>query len=143
MHFWGPPRGFGKQGNKAFYFREIREQKSKTERNRGTKAILRNKEHRKWRFWFRGTREIASFFSEEQGNRYPHLEGLISVSGAKSIGFSITILPLINKRKKVNAFSTYNDIILVFERRHVSLTLMASQLVYCDDIQLLANTWLV
>ena len=44
------------------------EQKSKTEWNRGTKAILGNREHRKSRFWFWGTREMPIFFSEEQGN---------------------------------------------------------------------------
>ena len=38
--------GFGEQGNKAIYFRGTREQKSKTEGNRGTKAIFGNKEHR-------------------------------------------------------------------------------------------------
>ena len=35
---------------KAIYFRGTREQKSKTESNRGTKAILGNREHRKSRF---------------------------------------------------------------------------------------------
>ena len=38
------------QWNKAIYFRGIREQKSKTEGNRGTKGILGNREHRKSRF---------------------------------------------------------------------------------------------
>ena len=41
------PRGFGEQGNKAIYFRRTREQKSNTEGNRYTKAILGNREHRK------------------------------------------------------------------------------------------------
>ena len=36
------------------------EQKVKTEGNRGTKAILENREHRKSRFW--GTRENVDFF---------------------------------------------------------------------------------
>ena len=35
--------GFGEQGNKAIYFSGTREQTSKTEGNRGTKAILGNK----------------------------------------------------------------------------------------------------
>ena len=38
------------------------EQKSKTEGNRGIKAILGNRVHRKSRFWFWGTRENADFF---------------------------------------------------------------------------------
>ena len=42
------PRGV-EQGNKVIYFRGTREQKSKTEVNRGTKAILGNREHRKSR----------------------------------------------------------------------------------------------
>ena len=41
----GPRRGFGKQGNKYIYFRETREQKSKTEGNRRTNAMLGNREH--------------------------------------------------------------------------------------------------
>ena len=67
---WGPPMGFGEQGNKAIYFRGTREQKSKTEWNRGTKAILGNREHRKSRIWFWGIRGNADFF-REQGNRCP------------------------------------------------------------------------
>ena len=49
-HHGGPPRGFGEQGNKGIYFREIREQMSKNEGKRGTKAILGNGEHKKSRF---------------------------------------------------------------------------------------------
>ena len=48
-----PPRGLGEQGNKTVYFggtREQKEQKYKTEGNRGTKANLGKKEHRKSRF---------------------------------------------------------------------------------------------
>ena len=41
---------FGEQGNKAIYFRGTREQKSKTEGNRGTKVMSGNREHRKSRF---------------------------------------------------------------------------------------------
>ena len=36
----------------------------KTEGNRGTKAILGNREHRKSRFLFWGTRENADFLGE-------------------------------------------------------------------------------
>ena len=42
--------GLGEQGNKAIYFTGTREQKSKTEGNRVTKAILGNWEHKKSRF---------------------------------------------------------------------------------------------
>ena len=45
-----PPRGLGEQGNKAVYFGGTREQKSKTEGTRGTKANLGKNEHRKSRF---------------------------------------------------------------------------------------------
>ena len=68
---WGPPRGFGEQGNKAIYFRGTREQKSKTIGNRGTKAILGNREHRKSRFWFWGTRENTDFFQWNKGRGIP------------------------------------------------------------------------
>ena len=37
----------GNRGIRPFYFRGTREQKSKAEGNRGTKAILGNREHRK------------------------------------------------------------------------------------------------
>ena len=59
--------GLGEQRNKAIYFRGTREQKSKTEGNRGTKAIRRtgNIENQifdfgkqgKMPFFFRGTKE--------------------------------------------------------------------------------------
>ena len=55
----GPPRGLGEQGRKVIYFRGTREQKSKTEGNRGTKAVLGNREHRKSRFWFWKKRKNA------------------------------------------------------------------------------------
>ena len=71
----GPPRGLGEQGNKANYFRGTREQKSKTEGNRGTKAILGKWEHRKSRFWFWGTRENANFFRGTK-EQVPALGGL-------------------------------------------------------------------
>ena len=66
---WGPPRGFGEQGNKAIYFRGTREQKSKTEGNRETK------EHRRSRFWSWGTRENADFFRGIR-EQVPPWEGL-------------------------------------------------------------------
>ena len=59
--------GVGEQRNKAIYIRGTREQKSKTEGNRGTKAILGNRENKNQDFDFgeqgkmpifiRGTRE--------------------------------------------------------------------------------------
>ena len=67
---WGLSRGFREQGNKVICFRGTREQKSKTEGNRGTNANLGNGEHRKSRFWFWEQRKMP-IFSEEQGNRYP------------------------------------------------------------------------
>ena len=63
---WGPPRGYGEQGNNVIYFRETGEHKSKNEGDRGTNVILRSREHRKLRFWFRGIRENAEIF---QGNK--------------------------------------------------------------------------
>ena len=62
----GPPRGFEEQGNKVIYFRGTREQKSKTEGNRGTKAILGNREHRKSRFWFWEQGKTPIFFQENK-----------------------------------------------------------------------------
>ena len=68
LHVRGPPRSFGEQGNKGIYFWGIGEQSPKFEGNRGTKTILRNREHKKTNFrsfweqgnkpiYFRGTRE--------------------------------------------------------------------------------------
>ena len=59
VSYWGRPRVWG---NKGIYFRETREQRSKNEGNRGTKAILGNREHRKWGFWFWGTKKFISGF---------------------------------------------------------------------------------
>lgn len=49
----------------GIYFMGIREQRSKTEEDRGTKAVLGNRKHRKSRFG--GTRQ---FIFGEQGNMY-------------------------------------------------------------------------
>ena len=68
--YWGPPRGLGGNGNKDIYVRRTREQLSKNERNKGTKAIWGNREHRKPRCLFFGNRETKQFISREQGNRY-------------------------------------------------------------------------
>ena len=69
----------GEQGNKAIYFRGTREQKSKTEGNRGTKAILGNKEHRKSNILIlRNKGKCRFFFSGELGNRCPHPYGKAS-----------------------------------------------------------------
>ena len=62
---WGPPRGFGEQGNKAIYFRGTREQKSQTEGSRGTKAILGNREHRNQNFDFGEQGKMPIFFFQE------------------------------------------------------------------------------
>ena len=65
-HCRSPPRGSGEQGNKAIYLSGTREQKSRTEGNRETKAILGtgNIENQDFDFgerekmpFFRGTRE--------------------------------------------------------------------------------------
>ena len=80
-HLGGPPRGLGEQGNKAIYFRGTRKQKSVTEGNKCTKAILGNREHRKSRFWFWETRKMPFFFSREQGNMYPPTHPLIKGHG--------------------------------------------------------------
>ena len=63
-----PPRGFGEQGNKSIYFRGTREQTSKNEEKRGTKATLGNREHRISRFWFWAT-------GEESPRQSPRIEG--------------------------------------------------------------------
>ena len=48
--------GFGEQGNKGIYFRGTGEQRPNFEGNRGTKTILRNREHKKTIFQFLGNR---------------------------------------------------------------------------------------
>ena len=71
----------GLLGNKVIriYLRGTREQKSKTEENRGTKAILGNREHRKIKIlimgimgirpFLRGTREQKSKTEENRGTK--------------------------------------------------------------------------
>ena len=61
-----PSQGFLRQGNKTIYFRGTREQKSKTVGNWGTKELLGNREHRKSRFLYWGTRENADLFQESK-----------------------------------------------------------------------------
>ena len=63
FNLWGPPRGFGEQGNKGIYFKGTGEQRLNFE---GTKTILGNREHRKQIFDFWGTGEQAILF---QGNK--------------------------------------------------------------------------
>ena len=53
---WGPPSGFGEQGNKGIYFRGTEEQRLNFEGNRGTKIILGNREHRKSNFRYLGNK---------------------------------------------------------------------------------------
>ena len=60
----GPPRGFGEQGNNAIYFGGTREQKPKTEGNRGTKPVLGNREHRNQDFDL-GEQGKMPIFSDE------------------------------------------------------------------------------
>ena len=67
--------GFGEQGNKGNFFRE---QRPKHKANRGTQAILGNREHRKSRFCFLGNTGTRPIFFREQGSRYPPLEGLVT-----------------------------------------------------------------
>ena len=68
------PGFFG--GKKGIYFRRTREQRCKTEGNRGTNAILGNREHRTSRFGFREL-ENSVYFSR---NRCP--PGRASLGGA-------------------------------------------------------------
>ena len=70
-HFRGPPGGFGEQGNKGIYFRGTGEQRPNFEGNRGTKAILGNREHRKQIFNFWGTGEQANLFQGNKGTGTP------------------------------------------------------------------------
>ena len=62
------PGVFWDQGNKGNFFRGTGEQLPKNKGNRATQTILENREHRKIRLCFWGTRP---FFRGEQGNRYP------------------------------------------------------------------------
>ena len=55
----------GEQGNKGIYFRRTREQRCKTEGNRGTNAILGNREHRTSRFGFQEL-ENSVYFSRNR-----------------------------------------------------------------------------
>ena len=68
----GPPRGFWEQGNEGIFSGE---QRSKNEGNRGTKAILGNREHRYQDFVF----GEKTFISGEQGNWYPRPPGRASI----------------------------------------------------------------
>ena len=76
-------QGLGEHGNNAIYFRGTRVQRSKNEANRGTKAILGNREQRKSRFQFRGTGEQSDLFQGNKGNRYIHLEGILNKKACK------------------------------------------------------------
>ena len=68
--------GFRDQGNKAIYFRRTREQKSKTEGNRGTKAIFWNIQNQNFDFGEQGKMPI---FSGEQENRNSPAPGRASL----------------------------------------------------------------
>ena len=67
--------GLGEQGNKCIYFRGTMEHRFINEGNRGTKAGLGNKEHRRSRFWFSGTGEKSDSF---QGNKRTGTPGIAS-----------------------------------------------------------------
>ena len=76
------PGVLGNRGIRQFISGGTREQKSKTERNRGTKAILGNREHTKFiKILILGNKGKCQFFSGKQGNRYLHpcWEGLINL----------------------------------------------------------------
>ena len=67
-------RGFGRTGDQGhfFFFRGTGEQRPKNKGNRGTQAILGNREHRKSRFFFFfGTREQGHFFEGNKGTGTP------------------------------------------------------------------------
>ena len=84
---WGPPRGFGEQGNKTIYFRGTREQKSKTEGNRRTNVILGNKEHRK-SILILGNKGNADFFfqvNKEIGTPSPGRVSGLRCAGAEVV----------------------------------------------------------
>ena len=51
------------------------EQKSKTEENRGTKAIWQTGNIENQDFYFGEQGKMPIFFSGKQGNRYPHTPG--------------------------------------------------------------------
>ena len=53
------------------FFRGTGEQRPKHKGNRGTQAILGNREHRKSRFCFWGTREQGHFFEGNKGTGTP------------------------------------------------------------------------
>ena len=77
-----PPSGYGEQRNDIIYFRKTREQKSKSEKNRGTNVVSGSRELRKLRFWFWGTRENADIFQGNKGTVIPW-EDLIKVQTIK------------------------------------------------------------
>ena len=55
-----PSQGFGEQGNKGKFFRGTGEQRPKNKGEQGTQEIFGNREHRKSRFYFWGTRPLFS-----------------------------------------------------------------------------------
>ena len=63
--------GFWGTWEQGHFFRGTGEQRHKNKGNRGTQAILGNREHRKSRFFWGGNKGTKPFFRGEQGNRYP------------------------------------------------------------------------
>ena len=68
---WGPPRGFGEQGNKTIYFRGTREQRLKV-KGTGTKAILGNRKLKNQDFDFGEQGKNADFFQRNKGTGMLH-----------------------------------------------------------------------
>ena len=58
-----PSQGFGGQG---YLFQGKREQSSKIEENRGTKVVLRNREHGKSKPWIWGPGELSDLFQSNK-----------------------------------------------------------------------------
>ena len=61
----------GEQGNKGNFFRGTGEQRPKNKGNRGTQAILENREHTKSRVCCWGTRERGHLFEGNKGTGTP------------------------------------------------------------------------
>ena len=82
------PVVLGNRGMRAYFSGE---QRSKNEGNRGTKAILGNREHRKSRFWFWGTGDKGHLFQGNKGIGTPHRQGFITMRCAWSHTYSCSV----------------------------------------------------
>ena len=63
--------GLGEQGNKGIYSRGTGEQRPNFEKNRGTKTIYGNREHRKNKFSILGEQGNKPIYFRGKKNRYP------------------------------------------------------------------------